>query len=282
MRNSEKWAALSVLVVGYACATGVTLEDGDYALLNGEVLPGGGGSETGAANGGASGSGQSGSGATPGSGGTAAPGNGGTGAAPGQGGTGAAQGGSGGALAQGGGAGQGGGNGTGGTGTVVEPTGDCAPAGGTLQIGYINTSQANQIGMMLRVVQNPGGTYLVNDLTIRYWFERDNFPLTSWVGQVDYQSQGNMLPLPGTTFTFADALGYSYAELSFTSTSPIGTGLEAVNVRLHANYVTLDLTDDPSFDPAAVAPTFVVNQDISAYVDGVLVFGCEPDPDQAP
>jgi hypothetical protein len=156
---------------------------------------------------------------------------------------------------------------------VIVPTGTCVEAGDAAPIAmsvlYTERNLADQIRMTLRI-NNTGASYAMSDLVIRYWFTAG--ALTGFQTTVDYVVApivaGNVV------VTFGEALGSNYADININRADAIGSGIQELQLRMYTPaYNTLTHTDDFSFAPAANA---VVNENITAYVSGEQVFGCEP------
>jgi hypothetical protein len=156
---------------------------------------------------------------------------------------------------------------------VIVPTGTCVEAGDAapiaMTVAYTELNDTNQIGMRLRIT-NTGTSYAMSALVIRYWFTAG--ALTGFVRDVDFVTP----PLVATDIvvTYGEALGSNYADINVNRADAIGTGIDAIQIRIHTpGFGTMNHTDDFSFlDAANVA----INENISAYVSGEQVFGCEP------
>jgi hypothetical protein len=166
-----------------------------------------------------------------------------------------------------------GGTGSGGTGggSMTPPAvGDCADmdGSGTFEVSVTSRERPanNQISVVIGV-DNVGNGFPLSDLVLRYWFDDDGQEVDQF--NLDYTSA------PGTvTVTFDELLGSNFADIGFSSTNDIGTGVNEIQIRLRTeNYATLDQTNDFSYAPGG---TEVVNRNISAYKSGAKIFGCEP------
>jgi hypothetical protein len=268
----ESWAALTLgLVLAHGCAEPEELGNVFITTLGASGSPGDADASVGGTGGDTPG--QGGTGAAPATGGTG--GAGGSGAAPATGGTGpAATGGTGGAPATGG---TGGAPGTGGTdtgagGTAAEPTGSCVEQAATT-VFYTDRSQNNQKGAQLAIRQDPAGTFPLSDLVVRYWFNPG--PFTAFVADIDNaQSATNADVKADVEVTFGSELGSSYADFNVGRADAIGNGLNSLQFRIHtAAYDQLDSSTDFSLVTGADNE---INENITAYVDGVQVFGCTP------
>ncbi len=173
-----------------------------------------------------------------------------------------------GATASGGGAQSGTGDGE--PGRCVQP-GDVAPI--ALTVFYTDQTVTGQIGMRL-TVSNAGSDYPMSDLVLRYWFTAG--ALTGFVSNVDYAAliQEAQSIAANVNVSFGEAFGSYYADINIIRPDPIGMGIESLQLRIHTpNFDILNHTDDFSYVADA---TDVVNQNITAYVSGEQVFGCEP------
>lgn len=139
-----------------------------------------------------------------------------------------------------------------------------------LDVLYTDRPVTSAISMVL-AIQNSGSAFPLSDLVLRYWFTDDGLDVN--IGQSDYASNNLTSAI---TFSFGVALGSNFADIGFSNPGDIGDGIEEIQVRLHtANYTSLDRTNDFSYSAESTA---VINRNITAYVDGIKVFGCEPEP----
>jgi hypothetical protein len=247
--------AIGSTLLLWGCVAGVDVSDEEYDTIAQQV---------GSVQGGSGGTGSSGTG----SGGTLSTTGGSSGTGTG------ARGGSGGAGGSGGSAGAGG-SGSGGTGnTAPPPIGECADAttgGGNVELKVFYTERSMAADKEMRFtlrIANEGNGFPVSQLTLRYWFDDDGFPVNA--GNIDFAS--NQVQ---ATITFGEALGSNYAEIAFGSTADIGLGVDQVQVRLRdpSYQTTPNQTNDFSYSAAAADTE---NRNITAYVMGTKVFGCEP------
>jgi hypothetical protein len=261
MRNMRPKAnflcsASAALLLGgglWGCVAGVDVSDEELATVSQQVGSAGTSSSTG-------GTGSSGSG----SGGTGSSSLGGSSSSTG--GTASSTGGTG-STAQGG-------TGSGGTGNPNTPppaVGDCADATGgggniELRVLYTERPKNDEISMVLEV-ENQGNGFSLATLVLRYWFDDDGLNVSQ--ATIDYTSA------PGqVSITFGEELGSNYFDVNFSSTNDIGTGIQQIQIRLNAQpYATLNHTNDFSYSAGGED---VENRNITAYVDDVKVFGCEP------
>jgi Cellulose binding domain len=251
-----------------ACATGVDVTDDELAQICAETGTTCGGGVAGAAVGSTGGSGNSLGGSS--NGGTFGAANGGTRNA--NGGTFSTTGGTGGSAS--------GTSGSGGTGqTQPQAQGECLPASDVV-ILYADrrngASSTNEPSMVLSV-QNPGPSFNLDALTIRYWFTADG--AGNIMGNIDYaQLDGQQNLTSSVQVSFGQELGSDYAELSFSSTTSVGPqGVNQVQFRFHGNpYQDMNQANDFSF--LAGAATATPNPNITPYLNGAQVGGCIPPP----
>jgi cellulose binding protein with CBM3 domain len=262
MRNMRPKAifmcsASAALLLGgglWGCVAGVDVSDEEFDTISQQVGSAGTGSSTGGTA--SSSTGGTGSSAL---GGSSSSAQGGTGSSTGgtssgaQGGTGSSTG------------------GTGGNPNAPPPAvGDCADEDGSGNFEVSVTSRErpadNQISVVIGV-DNVGNGFPLSDLVLRYWFNDDDLPMDQF--DIDYTSAPG-----GVTITFGEALGSNFADIGFSSTNDIGTGVEQIQIRLRtSNYATVNQTNDFSYN---AGETEVVNRNISAYKSGAKIFGCEP------
>jgi hypothetical protein len=251
-------AFLGALLFGgtWGCVAGVDVSDEEYDAISQSV---------GGVQGGAGGTGSSGTGNITGGTGSSLGGSfgntGGSGGSSGSGGS--AQGGT-------------GGSGSGGTGgnTAPPPIGDCADAvagSGNIELRVFYTERSMAADKEMRFtlrVENVGNGFPLSQLTLRYWFDDDGFPVNA--GDIDFASTPTK-----PTITFGEALGSNYAQLAFSDTADIGTGVQQIQVRLRdpSYQTTPNPTNDFSY---SVGAADTENRQVSAYVMGTKVFGCEP------
>lgn len=140
-----------------------------------------------------------------------------------------------------------------------------------LQVLVTERESSTSISMILRV-DNAGADFPVSDLVLRYWFSDDGLDVSQ--AEVDFASN-NLTS--SVDVRFGETLGSNYADIAFLSGADIGDGIDRIQVRLHTpNYSPVDQSNDFSY--AAAGATELVNPNVTAYVDGAKVFGCEPDP----
>jgi hypothetical protein len=169
-------------------------------------------------------------------------------------------------------------NGAGGTGNQPQPLamGTCLASDQVL-ITYEDRSAGaamdNEPSMRLGV-ENTGAAFNLSALTIRYWFTADG--ASGFTGNIDYSSVAG--GSASVSVSFGEELGANYAELSFSGTDMVGPeGVDEVQLRFHGNpYQDMSQTNDFSF--IASAPNGTSNRNITPYVSGVQVGGCEPLP----
>ncbi len=130
----------------------------------------------------------------------------------------------------------------------------------------------NMINPHLQIVNNGNEAVAYNNLTIRYWFtSEENNNLNFWC---DWAQLGAGF----VNGTFAEANGMNYLEISF---DPAAGGVDAlqnsgpIQARFaKANWSSFDETDDYSYSP--LSNSYSVNDKITLYLNGSLVWGVEP------
>ncbi|MGN6178726.1 MAG: cellulose binding domain-containing protein [Mucilaginibacter sp.] len=135
----------------------------------------------------------------------------------------------------------------------------------------------NAIRPYLQIVNQDSVAVHYNELTARYWFTAENYPgtINTWI---DYAQLGSgnismkyvQLPNPAT-----GALGY--IEYSFTTSANLtgGTSSGSIQSRFaNQDWSNFTQTDDYSYIPGA--SSYVVNNHITLYRNGVLIYGQEP------
>jgi hypothetical protein len=270
---SQRALAGALLVA--ACAVPVDIVPGEDVQI---VSPDAGFSLGGGGMGGESGLGGGGTGLVGGSGTGGA-----LGGAPGTGGTGFTQGGTGGVASMGGSAGMGGsmlgtggagGAGMGGAG-VEPPPENCVETGSVggfnTEVFYTENVQNQSIGMTL-AIRNTGAAFNMNQLSVRYWYTPGTTQAFTFMCYYA-QSAANATITDDVSVTFGQNAVSAFAEVTIDRADPMGTGINQIQLDLRANNVNLLHTDDFSFVDGAMT---ALNPNISAYVDGVQVFGCEP------
>lgn len=164
----------------------------------------------------------------------------------------------------------------------VSPGGSCSAAaaaptavggcatGGTISVSYRDRSDAaefNQMTMVLNV-ENSGTDFSLANLVLRYWFSPDGE--TAFTSAVDYAQVGK----ENVCVSFGNQRGQSFADIGFTSNAMAGGSVRDVQVRLFTqNYAPLSQADDFSYIGGA---NNVANQNITVYLAGTRVAGCEP------
>ncbi len=269
---SQRALAGALLVA--ACAVPVEIvEDVQIVSPDGGISSGVGGM------GGESGIGGGGTGLVGGSGAGGA-----LGGAPGNGGSGFTQGGTGGVVSMGGSAGMGGsmmamgggaGAGMGGAG-VEPPLGNCVETGSVggfvTQVFFMENVQ-NQAIQITLAIRNEGAAFNMNQLSVRYWFTPGTtqpFTFACYYAQ----SAANATITDDVNVTFGETPVSAFAEVTIDRTDAMGTGINQIQLDFRAGNVNLVHTDDFSF--LDVNGVSTLNPNISAYVDDVQVFGCEP------
>ncbi|WP_084708566.1 cellulose binding domain-containing protein [Hymenobacter norwichensis] len=147
-----------------------------------------------------------------------------------------------------------------------------APRFTVLSQNRANKAVSNTINTYLQV-RNDGNTPVAyQDLTVRYWFSPDGpQPLNAFV---DYAQLGNN----NVNITFGQAGTEMYAELRFAAALGIFSPLSStgnVQYRLaKSNWSNFNQANDFSYLVATSA--LAANSNITAYVQGQLVYGQEP------
>ena len=156
------------------------------------------------------------------------------------------------------------------------------------------SNDSGQASFVLDVTNEAAVSFPLTSLTLRYWYTVDaakeqeldcdfaKLGCTNLVTSADTSPAPKFVPV-----TPARDGANEYAEIAFTagalSLDPfLDTG--EIQLRLHnMDYSPITQTDDYSYDAdncAAMAPTAVEWSKITAYLDGVLVWGTEPGPKQ--
>ena len=148
----------------------------------------------------------------------------------------------------------------------------------SVQVQYANRDAAPTdpaISFQVDVLDTGTTNIDLSRLTLRYWFTRDGgtAPL---LGFCDYAQLG--CGTVATSFgpvTPARPGADSYLEVGFTGgTLGLGSSTGPIQLRAHqADYAPFDERDDHSWDTSSV---WIPNPRITAYLDGVLVWGTEP------
>ena len=130
-------------------------------------------------------------------------------------------------------------------------------------------------------------TLTLSDVTVRYWFTNDGNAPATLMFKSYYSQNGNLTITNLVKATFAAAppanvtpTSDTYLELSFPgNTGTIGAlGGGGANIQVEFNgaqNTTFNETNDYSFDPTKTK-TYQAWTHMTAYVKGVLVYGCEP------
>lgn len=144
-----------------------------------------------------------------------------------------------------------------------------------------------QIQFNVQVGNGGFSTITLSDVTLRYWFTNDGNAPATIMFKSYYSQNGNLTITNMVKATFAAApaanvtpTSDTYLELSFaTGTGTIGAlGGGGANIQVEFNgaqNTTFNETNDYSFD-ATKTKTYQPWTHITAYVKGVLVYGCEP------
>jgi hypothetical protein len=157
--------------------------------------------------------------------------------------------------------------------------GACADPGlGIVAIYSDRTSSpsAGEISFYLNIQNDSGAALDLTTVEVRYWFTKDGTnPLS---GNCDYWSGG----AASVDFAFPDVTPVStgadtYASITFTAgTVPSGGESGDIQIRFHHDpYTNFDQSDDFSYVAEATA---LDNPNITVYADGIMVWGCLPEP----
>jgi hypothetical protein len=156
------------------------------------------------------------------------------------------------------------------------------------------SNDTGQASFVLDVTNESSVSFPLSSLTLRYWYTIEASKTQeldcdfSKVGCTNLVTSADMSPAPKfVPVTPPRDLANEYAEIAFKagalSLDPfLDTG--EIQLRLHnMDYSPITQTDDYSYNPdncAAMTPTAVEWSKITAYLDGVLVWGTEPGPKQ--
>jgi len=142
--------------------------------------------------------------------------------------------------------------------------------------------------VVIDVVNNSSSPLVLNQVTLRYWFQASDMPPTPTF-TVDYSMsvQSTMMTSKFVPLSPARAGANEYLEIGFTMMAPtLSLFSDTGQIQLRfANYGSVNLfvdqTQDYSFQscPAGATPNmppYNPNQHITGYINGVLAFGSEP------
>lgn len=159
----------------------------------------------------------------------------------------------------------------------VVPPGACHADDSGVVLVYTDRSSAlssDQLTLSLSVSTTVPASRL-SELSLRYWFNADG--VADFTGDIDYASiGGTVVAHSDVTVAFGSAPHSDYAQLSFelvdVQSDPVV--LDEIQLRLHSSdYALLDQRNDFSFLQGASAAS---NRNISVYLAGELIAGCEP------
>jgi hypothetical protein len=157
----------------------------------------------------------------------------------------------------------------------VEPA-NKVPYKGRLDVYSCNenrNSVTNMMKLAIAVVNRDSMAVAPKDIKLRYWFTNETgkaINTSNW-----YCSMGNSLLDVKTVLNGTSPK--SYVEFSFKETAPLIKQGEYLVVKAYGNstdWSNFSQTDDYSFD--SVNTTCVENLKVTAYIDGLLVWGSEP------
>jgi hypothetical protein len=152
-------------------------------------------------------------------------------------------------------------------------------------------TSSSSVTFVLGIANGGFSTINLADVTVRYWFSGDGNAPSGMVFTCDYAQNGATITAAvNGTFAAAPmgnvtATSDTYLEVSFTSAAMSLaqiTGSASVQVRFHGGTTQnpyMDMfteTNDYSFNGANKCSTLVSSTTITAYLKGMLVWGCEP------
>ena len=154
------------------------------------------------------------------------------------------------------------------------------------------SNDSGQASFVLDVTNESSISFPLSSLTLRYWYVLDGMKPQELdcdfakLGCTNLVTSADTKPLPNFVPVTPPRQGANeYAEIAFKagafSLDPfLDTG--EIQLRLHnQDFSPINQTDDYSFNPdncMAMSPTAVEWTHITAYIDGVLVWGTEPGP----
>jgi hypothetical protein len=155
------------------------------------------------------------------------------------------------------------------------------------------SNDTGQASFVLDVTNESSVSFPLSSLTLRYWYTLEAGKTQELdcdfakIGCTNLVTSADTTPPKFVPVTPARVDANEYAEIAFKagalSLDPfLDTG--EIQLRLHnMDFAPITQTDDYSFDAAncaAMTPTAVEWSQITAYLDGVLVWGTEPGPKQ--
>jgi hypothetical protein len=154
------------------------------------------------------------------------------------------------------------------------------------------SNDTGQASFVLDVTNEGSAPFQLSSLTLRYWYTEDVVAHPqeldcdfAKIGCTNLVTSADMNPAPKFVTVMPPKVdATAYAEIAF---KPGALALDGfldtgeIQLRLHdKDYSPIDQTDDYSFDASncSVLPASAIeSQRITAYLDGVLVWGTEPE-----
>ncbi|RTE53906.1 carbohydrate-binding protein [Arenibacter aquaticus] len=138
----------------------------------------------------------------------------------------------------------------------------------------------NSIQADLEIVNLGADTINLDDLTVRYWFTAEDYAsLDFWC---DYAQIGNQnISAQFENSSPPRSGGLTYLELSFTGGIELNTQSSTGIIQTRfakSDWTDFDETDDYSYKPSN---NFIENEQITIYKDGALIWGEEPEIEEA-
>ncbi|NNG09215.1 MAG: carbohydrate-binding protein, partial [Arenibacter sp.] len=138
----------------------------------------------------------------------------------------------------------------------------------------------NSIQADLEIINLGADTINLDDLTVRYWFTAEDYAsLDFWCDYAQIGNQ-NISALFENSFP-PRAGGLTYLELSFTGAIELNTQSSTGIIQTRfakSDWTDFDETDDYSYKPSN---NFIENEQITIYKDGALIWGEEPEIEEA-
>lgn len=165
--------------------------------------------------------------------------------------------------------------------SLATPSGDCGSlqpavaiggctASSTVRVLYTDRTSSveiNDIRMTLNV-ENSAQDFSLNELVLRYWFSADGE--TDFAADIDFAQIGR----DNVCVSFGSQGAQSYADIGFGLSDSAGAEIRDIQIRMHTpNFAQLNQGNDFSYVQGA---TNAINENVTAYVRGVRVGGCEP------